>query len=127
MQSTGKCEAQTNAVVLKAYSHVAEAWGLSSREAAGLADLSETTWPEAKPPRFDVDLTKDQLLRLTALIRIFRSLELYCSEPVARAWIRGPNRSPIFAGACPIDSAMEGGLPQMLAIEAYLDALQGGG
>ena len=36
--------AQINAVALKAYARVADAWGLSLKEAAGLADMSESTW-----------------------------------------------------------------------------------
>ena len=35
--------AQINAVALKAYARVADAWGLSLKEAAGLADMSEST------------------------------------------------------------------------------------
>ncbi|WP_428837388.1 antitoxin Xre-like helix-turn-helix domain-containing protein [Thioclava dalianensis] len=42
--------AQINAVALKAYARVADAWGLSLKEAAGLADMSESTWKRAKKP-----------------------------------------------------------------------------
>ncbi len=118
--------AQINVVALKAYARVADAWGLNLKEAAALADMSETTWKRAKKPDFAGDLTKDQLLRLSAVIGIYKSLELYFSEPLARDWFTRPNTGPLFGGGRPIDTAIEGGLPQILAVRTYLDALRGG-
>lgn len=118
--------ADVNDVALKAYARVAEAWSLSQKEAAALADMSESTWKRAKKPGFAGELTKDQLLRLSAVIGIYKSLELYFSEPLARCWFTRPNTGPLFSGIRPVDSAIEGGLPQILAIRTYLDALRGG-
>jgi uncharacterized protein (DUF2384 family) len=117
---------QVNAVALKAYARVAEAWGLSLKEAAGLADMSESTWKRARKPGFAGELTKDQLLRLSAVIGIYKSLELYFSEPLAQDWITRPNTGPLFGGGRPVDSVIEGGLPQIIAVRTYLDALRGG-
>jgi len=111
---------------LKAYARVADAWGLSLKEAAGLADMSESTWKRAKKPDFAGELTKDQLLRLSAVIGIYKSLELYFSEPLARGWVTRPNTGPLFGGSRPVDAAIDGGLPQILAVRTYLDALRGG-
>ena len=118
--------ARITAVALKAYARIVEAWALSLKEAAALADMSESTWKRARKPDFSGDLTKDQLLRLSAVVGIYKSLELYFSDPLARTWITRPNTSPLFGGARPLDSAIEGGLPQILAIRTYLDALRGG-
>ncbi|WP_225028138.1 MbcA/ParS/Xre antitoxin family protein [Xinfangfangia pollutisoli] len=113
-------------VALKAYARVAEAWGLGLKEAAALADMSESTWKRARKPGFAGELTKDQLLRLSALIGIYKALELYFSEPLARVWFTRPNAGPLFNGARPVDVAIEGGLPQILAVRSHLDALRGG-
>ncbi len=118
--------ARINAVALKAYARVAEAWSLSLREAAALADMSESTWKRARKPGFAGELTKDQLLRLSAVIGIYKALELYFSEPLARSWFIRPNGGPLFGGARPVDTAIDGGLPGILAIRTYLDALRGG-
>ena len=118
--------AELEAVALKAYARVADAWSLSLREAAGLADMSESTWKRARKPGFTGELTKDQLLRLSAVIGIYKSLELYFSGQLARSWFARANTGPLFGGARPIDAAIEGGLPQILAIRTYLDALRGG-
>lgn len=128
MQNTAKAHkpAEITTVALKAYARVAKAWGLNLKEAAGLADMSESTWKRAKKPDFTGDLTKDQLLRLSALIGIYKSLELYFSEPVAKVWIARQNTGPLFNGARPVDTAIEGGLPQIMNIRTYLDAVRGG-
>ncbi|MCA0207180.1 MAG: DUF2384 domain-containing protein [Proteobacteria bacterium] len=118
--------AQLNAVALKAYARIVDAWALGLREAAALADMSESTWKRARKPDFSGELTKDQLLRLSAVIGIYKSLELYFSEPLARGWFTRPNTGPLFGGQRPVDTAIEGGLPQILAIRTYLDALRGG-
>ena len=117
---------QVTAVALKAYARVVDAWSLGLKEAAGLADMSESTWKRAKKPIFAGELTKDQLLRLSAVIGIYKSLELYFSEPLARSWFTRPNAGPLFGGRRPVDTAIEEGLPQILAIRTYLDALRGG-
>lgn len=118
--------AELTAVALKAYARVADAWALSLREAAGLADMSESTWKRARKPGFAGELTKDQLLRLSAVIGVYKSLELYFSDPLSRTWFTRPNTGPLFSGARPVDTAIDGGLPQILAIRTYLDALRGG-
>lgn len=118
--------AEINAVALKAYARVADSWSLGLREAAALADMSESTWKRAKKPDFAGELTKDQLLRLSAVIGIYKSLELYFSPPLARTWFTRPNAGPLFGGARPIDTVIDGGLPQILAVRTYLDALRGG-
>jgi uncharacterized protein (DUF2384 family) len=128
MQAAAKSRepAQINAVVLKAYARIVDAWALSLKDAACLADMSESTWKRAKKPDFAGELTKDQLLRLSAVIGIYKSLELYFSEPLARSWFTRPNAGPLFGGHRPVETAIEGGLPQILAIRTYLDALRGG-
>lgn len=117
---------EVNAVALKAYARVADAWSLTLKEAASLADMSESTWKRARKPGFAGELTKDQLLRLSAVIGIYKALELYFSAPLAQEWFTRPNTGPLFGGARPIDAAIDGGLPQILAVRTYLDALRGG-
>ena len=118
--------AEVKAVALKAYSKIAESWSLAGREAAALADMSESTWKRAKKPGFGGELTRDQMLRLSAIVGIYKALELYFEPPLARQWVRLPNRGPEFEGARPVDAMIEGGLPKILRVRAYLDALRGG-
>lgn len=113
-------------VGLKAFARIAEAWELTQNEAAGLADMSLSTWKRAARPGYGGTLTRDQLLRLSGLVGIFKSLELNFGAIVARAWVSRPNAGPEFDGARPVDAMIAGGLPKILRVRAYLDALRGG-
>lgn len=114
------------AVALKAFSRIADAWSLTGREAAALADMTESTWKRARKPGFRGLVTHDQLLRLSALAGLYKSLELYFNPPVASRWVKLANRGPEFEGKRPIDAMIHGGLPKILRVRTYVDALRGG-
>jgi hypothetical protein len=113
-------------VALKAFSRIAEAWSLTAAEAAGLADMSESTWKRARKPEFAGDLTQDQMLRLSALVGLYKSLELYFNPPVAPQWVKLANQGPEFEGERPVDVMIRGGLPKIIRVRTYVDALRGG-
>lgn len=113
-------------VALKAFNNIAMEWQLSISEAAELADMSDSTWKRARKPDYTGNLTKDQMLRLSAIVGIYKALKLYFSDPVAAEWIRLPNHGPLFHGKRPVDTLIENGLPQFLHVRNYLDALRGG-
>lgn len=114
------------AVALKAFSRIAEAWSLTGQEAAAPADMSESTWKRAKKPAFAGDLTRDQVLRLSALVGLYKSLELYFNPPIASQWVKLENRGPEFDGQSPARAMIHGGLPKILRVRTYVDALRGG-
>ena len=114
------------AVALKAFSRIADAWSLTLREAAALADMSDSTWKRAKKPDYAGDLTRDQMLRLGALVGLYKSLELSFSEPISRDWVKLANAGPEFDGRRPVDAMIAGGLPKILRVRTYVDALRGG-
>jgi uncharacterized protein (DUF2384 family) len=114
------------AVALKAFARIAEAWSLTTHEAAALADMSDSTWKRAKKLGHVGALTRDQMLRLSAIVGLYKSLELFFSEPIARDWVRLANRGPEFDGARPVDAMIAGGLPKILRVRDYVDALRGG-
>ncbi len=114
------------AVALKAFARIVEVWSLTTREAAGLADMAESTWKRAKKPGFAGSLTRDQMLRLSAIVGLYKALELYFSPAIARDWVRSANAGPEFDGARPVDAMIAGGLPKILRVRAYVDALRGG-
>lgn len=118
--------ADIQAVALKAFSRIAEAWSLTGREAAALADMSESTWKRARKPGFAGELTRDQMLRLSALVGLYKSLELYFNPPIAGKWVKLANRGPEFDGRLPIDAMIHGGLPKILRVRTHVDALRGG-
>jgi hypothetical protein len=118
--------ADVQAVALKAFGRIAAAWSLTGREAAALADMSESTWKRARKPGFAGELTRDQMLRLSALVGLYKSLELYFDPPIAGKWVKLANRGPEFDGRRPVDAMIDGGLPKILRVRTYVDALRGG-
>jgi hypothetical protein len=121
-----RAAADMQAVGLKAFGRIADAWSLSGREAAALADMSESTWKRAKKPGFAGDLTHDQMLRLSALVGLYKALELYFEPPLARRWVKLENNGPEFDGRRPVDAMIAGGLPKIMQVRNYVDALRGG-
>ena len=117
---------EIKSVALKAFARIADNWSLTVPEAAKLADMSVSTWKRARKAGYSGDLTHDQMLRLSAVVGIFKSIELYFNGPVASQWIKLPNRGPEFDGRRPIDALIDGGLPKFLLVRNYLDALRGG-
>ena len=118
--------AEVQAVALKAFGRIAEAWSLTGSEAAALADMSESTWKRAKKPNFAGALGRDQMLRLSALVGLYKSLELYFTAPISTQWVKLANAGPEFDGVRPLDAMIAGGLPKILRVRGYVDALRGG-
>lgn len=117
---------EINAVALKAYARIVQAWKLSHQDAAAVAGMSESFWQQAKASDFSGDLTHDQLMRLSAIVGIYAALERYFSDPLAKTWFIRTNTGPLFHGARPVDVAIAGGLPHILTIRNYVDALNCG-
>ncbi|MGG7565468.1 DUF2384 domain-containing protein [Rhodovulum sp. DZ06] len=113
-------------VALKAFARIADAWSLAPHEAATLADMSEVIWEQARQSGCVGELSSDQMLRLSALIGLYTSLELYFDRPTSRDWVRMPNGGPELGGASPIDAMIAGGLSRILRMRGYVDALREG-
>jgi len=108
------------------YSRLTDLWSLSSREAADLADFSKDSWRRVRHGAFAGRLTRDQMFRLSALIGIFKALEINFPGTLSREWVRRPNDGVLFDGRRPIDTMIENGLPLILRVRNHLDALRGG-
>ncbi len=119
-------EGPAMAVAAKAFVRVAEAWMLRNHEAAGLLDVSPRTWNRMKTGDWSGRLSRDQLLRASGLIGLYKALHLYFSEALADEWVRLANSGPAYANRRPLDVMVSEGLPGILATRDYVDALRGG-
>ena len=113
-------------VALTALRRIAEAWGLTGGEAAGLAGVSPRTWARMKASGWRGRLSQDQMLRVSGLVGLYKGLHLYFSDALADAWPKRPNAGPVFAGRAPVAVMLDGGLPSILAARNYVDAVRGG-
>ncbi|MEO7224105.1 MAG: antitoxin Xre-like helix-turn-helix domain-containing protein [Devosia sp.] len=113
-------------VALKAYRRLVEQWGLTGQQAAALLDVSTSTWERMKQEGKDKALSQDQLTRISALVGIYKGLHLLFADEMADRWAKLDNSGPLFARMSPIASMMKGGIPQMLEVRRYVDAIRGG-
>mgnify|MGYP003639109266 FL=1 len=95
-------------------------------QAAALADMSPDKWRGARRLNYRGRINVDQMIRLSAPIGIYRSLELYFDTSIARSWILLPNQGPLFAGDKPVELMIDRSLPYMLSVRHYLEALPKG-
>lgn len=118
--------ARLSKVALKAYKRLVEQWGLTGQQAAALLDVSTSTWERLKQEGKDRHLSQDQLTRISAMVGIYKGLHLLFADSMADRWPKLENKGPLFGRTSPIDSMMKGGIPQMLEVRRYVDAVRGG-
>ena len=112
-------------VAIKAFLALAKAWGLSNAESAGLIGVSASSLDRIKRG-YRPTLSQDQLTRVSALVGIFKGLHLLFADSTADEWIRRANRGALFDRQNPIEAMTEGGIPRMLEVRRYIDAVRGG-
>jgi hypothetical protein len=114
------------AVALKAFRALAEVWALSNAEAAALLGVSLSTWDRIKRGSWEGALSQDQMTRVSATVGVFKGLRLLFADSMADRWPRLPNKAPLFERRSPIDAMIDGGIPVMLDVRRYIDAVRGG-
>jgi Protein of unknown function (DUF2384) len=112
-------------VAVKAFLALMKAWGLSNAESAGLLGLSASSLDRIKRG-YRPALSQDQLTRVSALVGIYKGLHLLFVDGAADGWIRRVNRGALFDRRTPIEAMIEGGIPRMLDVRRYVDAVRGG-
>lgn len=114
------------AAALKAFRRLVERWSLTTQEAAALLGVSTSTWERIKRGTWDSYLSQDQLTRVSALVGIFKGLHLLFADDMAERWPRLENKGPLFNRSSPIDAMIAGGIPHMIEVRRYVDAVRGG-
>ena len=118
--------ARLSGAAIRAFRTLAERWGLANAEAAALLGVSPSTWDRIKRGAWDQALSQDQLTRVSATVGVFKGLRLLFADDMADRWPRLPNKGPVFERRTPIQAMIEGGIPRMLDVRRYVDAMRGG-
>lgn len=113
-------------VAVRAFAKIVNAWALRNDDAAELIGASARTWARMKKDNWSGRLSKDQLLRVSAVVGLYKALHLYFSSALADRWVQLPNTGPNFAGQPPLTTMISGGLPAVIDVRDYVDALRGG-
>jgi hypothetical protein len=112
-------------VALDAYVKLAEQWELTNQDAATLLGVSGSSWDRVKGGNRPA-LNQDQLTRISAMVGVYKGLHLLFADDMADRWVRLPNSGPLFGKQTPIKAMIGGGIPQMLDVRRYIDAVRGG-
>jgi hypothetical protein len=111
---------------LEAIRNLSKAWSVTGNEMAALLGVSPSTWDRIKGDAWGQALSQDQLTRASAMIGVFKGLHLLFADAMADRWIRLRNSGPLFGNRTPIETMIEGGIPAMIEVRRYVDALRGG-
>ena len=114
------------AVAAKALVRLAACWRLRNSEASELAGVSIRTFERMKAGRWSGRLGQDQMLRVSALVGIYKGLHLFFGDDLADRWVGLQNQGPRFGGRRPLDLMIAEGLPAMIEVRNHVDALRGG-
>jgi uncharacterized protein (DUF2384 family) len=117
--------ARLSAVALKAFLALMKTWNLSNAEASALLGVSASTLDRMKRGSRPT-LSQDQLTRVSALVGVYKGLHLLFADETADEWTRRPNSGTLFERDTPIGAMIEGGIPRMLEVRRYVDAVRGG-
>ena len=123
--ATESDRARLSNVAVKAFIALSKAWDLSNAEASALLAISASTLDRMKRG-YRPTLSQDQLTRVSALVGIYKGLHLLFVDETADEWARRTNSGPLFDRETPIKAMIEGGIPRMLDVRRYIDAVRGG-
>jgi hypothetical protein len=118
--------ARLTPAALEAMRHLSKEWEATGEEMAALLGVSPSTWDRIKSGNWNQALSQDQLTRTSALVGVFKGLHLLFADTMADRWIRLRNAGPLFGNRTPIETMIDGGIPVMIEMRRYVDALRGG-
>jgi len=111
---------------IEAFFQIVEKWQINNDDAMGLlGGVSHGRYYALKKTRRGI-LTQDELTRISFLIGIYKALNILFARKLADQWMLLANSNPMFGGASPLASLIEGGLPAMLQVRRLLDSRRGG-
>ena len=120
---------QMAAAGLRAFTRIAEAWGLTVDEQIRLlGEPARSTFFAWRKQPDKAGLSRDTLERLSNLLGIYKSLQILLPDPAAAdAWVRQPNSAAPFGGRTALQHMLGGNVSDLNLVRRYLDGVRGGG
>lgn len=111
---------------VKAFLRISEVWKLRDEDARQvLGGISNGAFYELKR-KWRGTLDQDRMTRISALLGIFKALNILYSKNLADRWVQLPNEHPMFEGETPLKYMIKGGQPAMMRVRQLLDSRRGG-
>lgn len=123
--------ARTSGPGLRTFKAIADKWGLREQDRlAVLGDPGRSTyhqWMRKAKDNAPLTLPLDTLLRISAILGIYKSLAILFDEPEqAMIWFSGAHQGTLFGGASPRSFVLDGSHDGIMSVRRYLDAWRGG-
>ena len=111
---------------LRGFFNIARQWELSEAEQMAILGLrSRSTLHSWKAGNVS-KISRDTLERISYVLGIFKSINILL--PVrerANAWMRKPNKAPIFNGQTALERMTSGNVSDLYVVRQFLDAQRG--
>ncbi|TWB42577.1 MbcA/ParS/Xre antitoxin family protein [Nitrospirillum pindoramense] len=116
---------------MRAFLAIATSWGLTLGERINvLGKPGKSTygrWVSKARSGADLTLPLDVLLRISAVLGIYRSLRtVFARDEDGLEWLRCPNTSPLFGGQPPLALVINATQDGIILVRRHLDAWRGG-
>lgn len=112
---------------LRTFFRIAELWGLTAdQQMRLLGSPARSTYFRWKKQGAE-QLSRDTLERISYVLGIYKALQVLLPDPAAAdAWVRRPNRAPLFGGGTALDRMLTGNVSDLYLVRQYLDAQRAG-
>ncbi len=119
-----------SSVALRLFLRLTDHWGLDgARRMALLGDVARPTfqrWKSKIAAGGTVELSRDQLERISLCLGIEKALQLvFADEAAGQRWLKSANHDLPFAGGIPLERMTAGGIHALHQTRRYLDAWRG--
>lgn len=113
-------------VALDAFFEIAEKWQLKDKEAVALLGISDSSFYEWQKGKYPAQLAKAKMERVSYVLGIYKALQiLFTSKDKADAWVKKPNKAPLFGSRSALEYMMGGNVSDLYNVRRYLDAQLG--
>lgn len=109
--------------VLRGFTQIAEAWGLSDTETSAVLGRSlDDAFAQVASEKLD-ERWRETLQRVSYVMGIYKALHiLFPSARQANGWVRRPNNGAPFKGGTALDLMCAGRLGDLAVVREYLEA-----
>jgi uncharacterized protein (DUF2384 family) len=116
---------------LRTFLNIADEWRLSEQERLRILGFPARStfhgWITKVRKRTDVTLSADELIRISALLGVYKALKIiFPRDEDAARWLRSSNTGPVFGGQAPLALITSGTQDALMLVRRYLDAWRGG-
>ena len=120
---------QLSVSAAKTFSNIVQAWELKSADAMALMgydSATKSTYYKWQRDPASVRMPKEKLERLSYIFGIYKALQVLLPDPkAADAWIKKPNRAPVFNGSSALNRMLSGNVADLYVVRQYLDSERG--